>query len=273
MNPYFDIRVTDSAGSLRATGRARSGKIESQAKSLINRAFIRLTDQWNGEIGVGETLHINVFAPNGTSGQVFYTAFQGLVNKVRADGDSIYVEAVSPAAMLKVKRAKVRAWSNVPASRVLKDLLTEGGVSAGLFPPSLSSKFLHSWNTEGGTISDEIHSLIWSVSPDLFAFSGFMGDLLLGSRLDMAKQFTFFPFPTDATENGRGPDMEKIRFSLRPAGAHQVALDASTMEYYGTTETVVHAIDDFGKSYTEVILDKDPDAAVEAFAATQAAKS
>lgn len=273
MNPYFDIRVTDPAGSLRATGRARSGRIESQAKSLINRAFIRLNDQWNGEIGVGDTILINVFAPNGTSGQVFYTAFQGLVNVVRPDGDQIYVEGVSPAATLKVKRSKVRAWSNVSASRVLKDLLSEGGVSAGTFPSSLSSKFLHSWNTEGGTISDEIHSLIWSVSPNLFAFSGFMGDLLLGSRLDMAKQFTFFPFPTDATANGRGPDMEKIRFSLRPAGAHQIALEPTTMAYLGTTETVVHSIDDFGKSYTEVILDKDPDSAVEAYASTQAAKT
>lgn len=271
MNPYFDIRVTDSAGSLRATGRARSGRIESQAKSIIHRAFIRLGDQWDGEVGVGDTILINVFAPNGTSGQVLYTGFQGLINKVRVDGDSIYVESVSPAAKLKVKKSKVRAWSNVPASRVLRDLLTEGGVSVGTFPLSLSTKFLHSWNTEGGSISNEIHSLLWSVSPDLFAFSGFMGDLSFGTRLDMAKLFTPFPFPTDSSDQGRGPDMEKIRFSLRPAGAHQVALDAITNEYLGTTETVVHAIDDFGKSYTEVILDRDPDSAVATYASSQAA--
>ena len=268
--PWMEFRVHDSAGSLQATGRARSGRVESVAGSMVHRGLVRLLDQWNGSVSVGDTLTITVYSSSPTGAQFVYDIFKGKITRVRPDGDHTLVEGASAAASLLVKSSKVRAWSNAMSSRVLRDLLGEAGVSPGSIPSAMTTKLLHVWNTEGALLAHEVSSLLYSNHPGFLAFSDYEGELLIGTRADLAKTFSLVAFPTDATMRETGPDIERVQFSMRPVCAHQAVFDPFTRLCLGTVESAVHEITPMGKAYTEIILDRTPDSAVWGYVASKA---
>lgn len=268
MNPYFDIRSFDPAGTLKATGRARAGRIESAAGSMVHRCKVGLYDQWNGELSLGDTLEVYLYTSGAGGEQAVASVFRGPIVALRPDGDLQLVEAASPVVGLFLKKAPVKAWANVQATRVLLDLLGQASVTVAKIPAVVQGAFLHVWSTDGALLAHEVSSLLYRVAPGLSLFSSYTGKVFLGDRTTLAQAFTPFPYPTDATLRESGPDLQRVRFSIRAVNAHQAVYEPFTGGFMGTVDWACLEIQNSGVAFCEVILNRDPDSTLEAYVAS-----
>jgi hypothetical protein len=256
--PHFDFKSTN------ATGSAPRGRIESSAGSLVNRAQIWVDQDWSGSVASGDEISISILAPTAFQEVFMVTPFVGIISQVRPAGDLILIECVTASARLLLATAQVRAWANTMVAQVLSDLLAMSAFDASLasFPDAFQSKLLHCWNTDGGLVAHEITELLAAVAPDVHACAMPDGALVFGSRGDLAAQLSTWVFPTDASINAEGvPEYTRTRFSLRPVYAHQAVASPIDGSLLGTVDSVKHYIAP-GQVYTDVVLDRTPDAGV-----------
>lgn len=266
MTPHFEFVSTDG------TGQAARGRIESSAGSLVNRAQLWLGMDWQGSVKQGDDITISITVVDALLEMFRVELFIGIVSKVRPAGDLILIECVTHSAWLLLADAPVKAWVNAPVASVVKDLVGSTRLDASTLwiPPTFESSILHSWHTDGGVVAHELTELLFSVAPGVIPCAMPDGSLSIGTRADLAQQLSVLTFPTDASINPEGaPEFTRTQFSLRPAYAHQAVVAPADGEFLGTIDAVVHHIS-MGQAYTEIILDKTPDAAVAAYAAAGA---
>lgn len=269
MKPHFVFKTP------RCTGDSTRGRIEFSAGSLSNRAQLFLDSNVTGEIRTLDEIDIEVVSFDPSSNSVYsFPAFKGIVSQILPRGDSVLVEAVTFASHLLVTPSSPRAWSNVTVFDVFRDLLSSSkvGLSDLNMPDGFGTRFLHVWDTNGGTIADEILALFAMNLPGVQAFASFLGKILVGDRSQLGRLLQFWPFPSDAAGSpvGRGiVDTDASVFSLRPACPHQVAYEIDGTSFLGTIDSVLHEIRP-GRAQTVVVLDRRPDPDLESHLAEYA---
>lgn len=253
--------------SVKASGKAPRGRVESVAGSLVNRAQIWVQDGWEGSLTPGDSIKISVYFAAATGEQALAQIFVGVVSVVRPSGDFLLVESVSPSAYLLLAAAPVKSWVNVSIGRVMSDLISSTSMDSSLvfLSSGFSDKSLHCWNTDGGLVAHELTELLAANAPNILMSSAPDGSLVIGSREDQARALHIFAFPSDASSQDLGvTDVNRVRFAMQPACAHQGVYDPVDGSFLGTIDQAIYVVRP-GQAYTEIVLDPTPDAGVAAY--------
>lgn len=263
MKPHFAFKTPST------TGFAVRGRIEFSAGALSNRAQLYLDPTTPGEVKTLDEIEVDVVSFDPALNQAYsFPAFKGLISQLAPRGDHVFIEAVTHGSYLLSTVSKPRAWVNTTVRAVFMDLLASSKVSASVvrLPDGFGTGFLHVWETNGGTLADEVGDLLSSQLPGTETFSSFLGEVFVGNRDQLGDLLQLWPFPTDAAGSpvGRGvADPDASVFSLRPACPHQIVYNMDDRSFMGTVDSVVHEIRP-GRTETTVTLDRRPNAALEA---------
>jgi hypothetical protein len=262
VNPFFSFKSKSSSGV------AYRGRVELSAGSLSNRAFLFLDPAWEGSLSTRDSISLEITAFDELEGAYSFPCFEGVVTQILPKGDSIYVECVTVGSYLLVKSAPVKSWSNTTASSVFKFLLgLSGAKSAKLhLPGGFGGDFLHVWNTDGGTLAEEIYDLFAAHMPGCVLFSSGIGHLMAGTRDDLGKLLQPWPFPSDVASTlvSGVVDSEASQFSLRPASPHQVVYVPEDKSFLGTLDSVCHEIRP-GRARTDIVIDRSGSSALTSY--------
>lgn len=238
----------------RAGGLAHAGVVSGAADSLVNTADL-LVDPTRLEDGViAPKDPITVWC---ISEGARFEVFRGVVSGVRRDGANFRIQSATLGAVAMVDQAPPRSWANTTARAILQDLLSMSRISLELLAcsPTLSDKFLHVWNTDGGSVADEIRVLLNTVAPGLAVLGSLDGRTLIGTREDIARCFPPMLYPFDQSVGET--DTEITRFPLR-FGMPGMACTTVGDAFAGTLSVVRHVIAP-GQAYTDLVLDDTPD--------------
>lgn len=250
MNQFFEFVTTKSSGL------AARGKVQAGAGSLVNTArFLVEPGRFNeGTIEPGHSIQSWMVTMGGYGR---FQCFEGVVTKIYRDGSFFALECVTTGAYAAVDKAPVQSWENATAKSVLADLLSSSRIPIDTvtWPASLSDHFLHTWNTHGGSVADEIAQLLRATVPEIEVFGSLDGRTIIGRREDVAKMFPALPYPYD--EALGEADDQVTKFPPRPAYPGQLAYDKEGKFFLGTVDLVCHIIEAQG-AYTEILLNDAP---------------
>lgn len=253
MNDCFEFVSSGSSGL------ALQGEVYAAADSITNRCILLVDPVRLSEGSIQPKDAIKVFV---ISQYQRFTAFEGIVSKVSNQGGLVRIESVTIAAVVAVDASPAMTWSNTTALAVLQDIISSSRLNLQYVsaPPSLSDKFLHTWNTDGDSFADEIRQLLAVVDPSLQIVGRLDGSTLIGTRLDVAAATPPIVYPFDEALGETDTDVS--RFSLRYCEIGAACIDIDK-RFVGTLSVVRHVIAP-GQSYTDMILDMAPSPEIEA---------
>lgn len=233
------------------SGHSVRGTISASAGSLVNTGVLEVDLPHLGPGTLNRKDAIDVFA---IVDDIRFPVFTGVVSALRSRGELLRIEFVTSTAYMQVALASVRTWANVKADQVVRDLVSESAFPASNLRLSddLSSIFLHTWNTDGGTVADEIQALLDHILPSA-AFSGGIDSFaFIGDRYSLAESLPATLYPSN--EMTSEADVDSMSFSLRAALPGAACFDVEG-QFVGTLDRVAHIIDP-RSSRTELILDR-----------------